>query len=161
VVLQETSVLNDEWQTQDDLYKKLDDEFGFEFDLCANESNTKCANWTSDVADWYPTIDTRNYSRYWMNPPYSRGNINKCMSAAVGLSEFGKIIVCLVRFDPTATWFKDFVDGVAKEVRMLDRRCRFKNAGASYNFPCCVVVYDSDERISRRPPTEYYLWGWK
>ena len=33
---------SDEWETPDDLFKSLDDEFGFNLDPCATEENHKC-----------------------------------------------------------------------------------------------------------------------
>ena len=69
-------------------------------------------------------------------------------------------IVCLVRDDPTARWYKNWVDGKAFEVRRLKHRVRFVDADASYPFPCCIVIYnrlkhDSDQQ------TNYNLWSWK
>jgi len=147
--------MNDEWETQDDLYQVLNQEFGFQFDLCANEKNTKCAHWSEDVQDFAVCIGVRDYDVYWMNPPYSRKNINKCMAAATYMNGHGKTVVTLTRFDPTANWFKSCVDGIAQEVRMLDKRLRFKGAAASYPFPCCVSVYRG-----RKYNTEYIMWGW-
>ena len=63
----------DEWQPQDDLYQALNNEFNFEFDLCANKENTKCLYWTDDIVNYVDSFNVHNY--YWMNPPYSRNNI--------------------------------------------------------------------------------------
>jgi len=155
---------NDEWQTPDDLYEKLHEEFNFEVDLCAKQNNTKCQNWSEDIALFVESEQSDKYNQFWINPPYSRGNIDEAMSYVCKLHEEGKIITGLVRLDPTAKWFKKFVDGVASEVRLLDKRIRFKGASASYNFPCCVVVYSG---VIKKPDgsiknsTNYHLWGWK
>ena len=149
--------MNNEWCTPDDLYQKLNEEFKFEFDCCANETNAKCPNWSNWIQEFVPTVEVNEYQSYWMNPPYSRDKIYSCMSSAVVLSEFEKTVVCLVRFDPSAKWFQDLVDGIAKEVRMLDRRVKFIGAPSAYNFPCCVIVYDGYQHDA----TEYYIWGWK
>ena len=146
--------MNDEWETPDDLYEKLNSEFGFQFDLCANKDNAKCGRWSGDVLD--TAIAESEYSVFWMNPPYSRGNIHRCMDAALYLCGDGKTVVCLVRLDPTTDWFLSCVDGYAKEVRMLARRVKFKGADNCYNFPCCVVVFDGG-----RHDTDYYIWDWK
>ena len=149
--------MNDEWETQDDLYKALNDEFDFDFDLCATAKNTKTPFFTSDVEEFVICADVNLYDSYWMNPPYSRGNINKCMVAADTINGHGKTLVTLTRFDPTADWFKTCIDGVAAEVRMLEKRLRFKGADHSYNFPCCISVYYG-ERVKK---TDYFLWRWK
>lgn len=69
-------------------------------------------------------------------------------------------VVCLCRCDPTAKWFKEWVDDKAYEVRLLMRRIKFKDADASYPFPCCVVIYNRHQ-ITRTVVTKYYLWDWK
>jgi len=137
--------LNDEWATPQDLFDKLNKEFGFYTDLCANKDNNKCDLYTTDVEKYVSDSVTANTTgishTYWMNPPYSRGNIDMCMEQAYKLSTRGHTVVCLVRCDPSTQWFQKHVDGVAAEVRMLDSRVRFVGASSAYNFPCCVVVY--------------------
>ena len=151
--------MHDEWQTPDDLFIALDKQFDFDIDLCANENNTKCKAWVDDIEKaWKEDLLIQDY-QYFMNPPYSRGNIGKCMKIACKLGyEHGITVVCLVRFDPSAKWFQRYVDNKATEVRMLDRRVKFKGAPSAYNFPCCVVVYDWGQMTPRG--TEYFLWGW-
>jgi len=149
--------MNDEWETQDDLYQVLDNEFSFDFDLCANKENAKTSAYSSDIEDFVICTDVHLYDNYWMNPPYSRGNIDKCMVSADIMNGHSKMVVTLTRFDPTADWFKNCIDGVAAEVRMLDKRLKFKGADSSYPFPCCVSIFYG-ERIKQ---TDYYIWGWK
>lgn len=59
-----------EWATPQDLFNKLDDEFGFELDPCATEENAKCYKFFGKDMDglkqeWWP-------SPVFMNPPYGR-----------------------------------------------------------------------------------------
>ena len=149
--------MNDEWETPLDLFDTLNEEFDFKVDLCANNSNKKCHVYTDDVQEYYNNGGYNLFESFWMNPPYSRVNIDKCMETAYQISTNGKTVVCLVRFDPSAKWFQEWVDFKAAEVRMLNRRVKFQGAASAYNFPCCVVVYNglwlSD--------TEYKIWGWK
>ena len=42
---------SDEWQTPEDLFQKLDREFGFDLDACANESNHMCEKYYSLAED--------------------------------------------------------------------------------------------------------------
>jgi phage N-6-adenine-methyltransferase len=132
--------MNDEWQTPDDLFQRLDSEFRFDLDLCTNGRNSKCRDFSTDAKT------TAYYIRpivnaIWLNPPYSRGKINECMDAAHQLAHAGNTVVALVRFDPSAKWFQTHVHGVADEVRMMRNRVKFKGASSAYNFPTCVVVY--------------------
>jgi site-specific DNA-methyltransferase (adenine-specific) len=152
---------NDEWQTPKELFDALNKEFYFDVDLCANEENKKCEGWIEDVAYFVdklkklPADERPYYKNLFMNPPYSRGNINKCMKAARELSEMGYKVVTLTRFDPSAKWYQDEVHNKAREVRMLKKRVRFIGADGSYPFPCCVTIFQSG-----RHQTHYRLWDW-
>ncbi len=149
---------DDTWATPDELYDPLNDEFKFEFDLCADEENTKCISWSSYIENFVTLSDVvSQFDSFWINPPYSRGNINIAVECVSKLNDLGKTIVSLTRFDPTADWFKLYVDGVASEVRMLDRRVKFVGASSGYPFPCCVSIY----RGFTPKFTHYYSWGWK
>ena len=98
-----------------------------------------------------------SHNVYWMNPPYSRGAIDASMAGAKLLNIMGKTVVCLVRLDPTTDWFQAYIHGDAEEVRMLNKRVRFKGAEHSYNFPCCVAVYTGRKTYK----TQYKIWGWE
>lgn len=155
---------SDSWETPDDLYNKLDAEFHFEFNLCASEVNHRAQYWTDNIQQFVCGMSINNFNSYYMNPPYSRRNINHCMEWMVRLAERVDVpIVTLTRFDPSASWFKTFIDGVADEVRMLAHRVKFKHAPDTYNFPCCVSVFN--RRIETVPSnhhgTYYHIWSWK
>ncbi len=148
----------DSWCTPPELYTVLNDEFEFEFDLCANKKNSKCDEWSGDikyyVGNIYPILILKPTS-FFINPPYSRGKINHCMEQVELLNSFGKTVVSLTRFDPSTDWFKEYVDGVAAEVRMLRKRVKFVGANSGYPFPCCVSIY----RGFTPRHTHYYSWG--
>lgn len=64
------SSLTDEWETPQDLFDKLNEEFHFTIDVCATEENAKVSKFfTKDqnglLQDW--TGET-----VWCNPPYGR-----------------------------------------------------------------------------------------
>jgi phage N-6-adenine-methyltransferase len=161
---------SDQWATPDDLFNKLDEEFQFEFDLCASRENHKCSAYSRDIETYVKFLDaTPPINSYWMNPPYSRGNIDHCMywgTAVLRLSELFPTIVTLTRFDPSTEWFQAYIDGVADEVRMLARRVKFVGAPSAYNFPCCVAIYNQPERRVLHADgvtnvTNYNIWDWK
>jgi site-specific DNA-methyltransferase (adenine-specific) len=60
-------VERDEWETPDWLFNKLDNQYGFLLDCCANETNTKCRWFLSDFEKAWTTL-----SPCWMNPPFSK-----------------------------------------------------------------------------------------
>ncbi|SPE08074.1 DNA N-6-adenine-methyltransferase (Dam) [Lactiplantibacillus plantarum] len=62
----------EDWETPQDFFKKLDDEYHFEWDLAASDDNAKC--------DCYFTRDDNSLKQDWsglsgnlfLNPPYGR-----------------------------------------------------------------------------------------
>lgn len=162
-------IATDQWGTPSELYGVLRDEFHFQSDLCASYDNFKEFTWTDNIQSAVDMLylcphDIVLSYPFWMNPPYSRGNINHCMEQATRLARHERtpVIVTLTRFDPTASWFKEYIDGIADEVRMLARRVKFEGATDSYNFPCCVSLYNTDSQpIWFAGQTYYHIWDWK
>lgn len=149
--------MNDLWETPQDLFDRLNGEFLFDRDAACLPETAKCDKfWTPEddalTKKWHPN------ETIWLNPPYSRGNIDKFMEKA---AKVPSLVVCLVRFDPSTTWFQKYVDGIAEEVRMLARRPKFVGAPSAYNFPCCIVVYDDRDRARKFDGTDYWIWDWK
>ena len=154
---------NDNWGTPNELFNVLNDEFNFSFDAACTIENSKCSTGNyfdlgmdALEAPWHMASES-----IWLNPPYSRGNIYPFMQKAYMESLLtDKSVVCLVRDDPTARWYKNWVDGKALEVRRLKHRLKFVDAKASYPFPCCVVIYNR-QRHAPDQQTVYNLWSWR
>ena len=75
----------DLWETPQDFFEKLDQEFGFELDVCALPENAKCSRYFSPIDDGLEQDWT---GVCWCNPPYGR-EIEKwvkkaCMWVGVG-----------------------------------------------------------------------------
>lgn len=157
---------SDQWETPDDLFNKLKEEFNLQVDLCASEANHKLQFYTDNIQVAVLNGHLDDFEGFWMNPPYSRGNIEHCMKWFVEYSKMNNsTFVSLTRFDPSTEWFQIYVDGVADEVRMLAHRVRFKGAPSAYNFPCCVAIYNDPGRRCdwglEDYQTKYLIWDWK
>ncbi len=139
--------LSDCWETPEWLFNELDQEFNFDIDLCANESNRKCEYWCKD----YLTTDLSPFlqvSSAFMNPPYSKPK--PFIEKAWEDSKHRKI-VCLVKCDPSTEWWATFWDH--KEVV----RCGSNNRPVYYHGPkpgCQVRFFP--KRIKFDPPK-----GWE
>jgi len=105
-------MVNNDWATPDWLYKKLDDEFHFDFDPCPLNS-------TFDGL----SIEWGQYN--FINPPYSRDLKPKFIQKAYEQSLLGKTCVMLI---PAATGTKQFHEIILPnaEVRFLKGRVKFK-----------------------------------
>lgn len=62
------SSTTDKWATPPALFKKLDDEFHFTLDVCADATNAKVAKYFTEEQDGLAQDWTKDIS--WMNPPY-------------------------------------------------------------------------------------------
>ena len=126
----------EDWETPQDLFDKLDEEFDFQLDVCASHNNTKCSEyWTKEsnalIKWWSP------HSWKWMNPPYGR-QIGKWIKKA---SESRKVVALL----PARTDTKYFHEHIYKkpntEIRFIKGRLKFSGSKNSAPFPSMIVIF--------------------
>ena len=130
------SSTTDMWETPKDLFDKLDEEFGFQTDVCAIKQNAKCKRFYTPEQNGLKQIWT---GVCWCNPPYGIG-IEKWMKKAY---ESSATVVCLVPARTDTKWFHDFVLGKA-EIRFIRGRLKFGNSKNSAPFPSMLVIYRKD-----------------
>jgi len=132
-----TSSGNDEWETPQEFFDKLNHEFHFTLDACATKYNAKCKKYYTKednalIQDWSNEI-------VYMNPPYSTKQQNAFVKKAYEESQKGAIVVCLL---PARTSTKRFHEYCLKgEIRLLKGRLKFVGAEASAPFPSMVVIF--------------------
>ena len=106
---------SDNWKTPPELYKKLNDEFSFDFDPCPYQENDlevdglKC--------EW----GMRNY----INPPYSRNLKESFVKKAIEESKKGKLCVLLLPVSTSTKLFHDEILPNHPEIRFLKGRVAF------------------------------------
>ena len=131
-----------EWETPQDFFDELEEEFVFTLDPCATKGNAKCEK--------FYTKEDDGLSKSWdgevvfMNPPYGR-EIGKWIKKA---SETKGIVVCLLPARTDTQWFHKFIYG-KHEIRFLKGRLKFGGGENSAPFPSMVVVFN--------PPTNQKL----
>lgn len=131
----------DQWSTPQDFFDKLNEEFKFNLDVCANTENHKCAMWFSEEEDGL-SKDWSNV-RVWMNPPYGR-EIGKWVKKA---SEAKGVVVCLLPSRTDTRWFHDYIYGKA-EIRFLKGRLKFGGSKNSAPFTSRVVIFKGLEEVT-------------
>ena len=83
----------DEWQTPPDLFEALDREFNFTLDPCTSQLHGR----PFPGVEYFTPIED-GLSRSWrgaavfMNPPYSRGNLDRWCAKAVLEAKTGAIV---------------------------------------------------------------------
>ena len=127
----------DEWSTPQDFFDKLNDEFRFDLDPCADESNHKCERYFSKAEDGL----SRNWggNRVFCNPPYGR-EIGKWVRKSYAESlKPNTLVVMLIPARTDTKWFHEWIYGKA-EIRFIRGRLKFGGANSA-PFPSMVVIY--------------------
>lgn len=124
----------DKWETPQDFFDILDNEFNFTLDVCADAYNHKCERYFSKEKDglkmeWRGVV--------WCNPPYGR-EIGKWVKKC---SLYDGVAVMLLPARTDTRWFHDYIYHKA-EIRFIKGRLKFGNSKNSAPFPSMVVVFN-------------------
>jgi hypothetical protein len=127
----------DEHATPQDFFDKINEEFNFNLDVCASDTDHKCEKYfTKEVdglkQDWIGTC--------FMNPPYGREIINWVKKAYEESVKHGSTVVCLIPARTDTNWWHSYVAEKA-EVRFVKGRLKFGGASNSAPFPSVVIIY--------------------
>ena len=112
-----------DWETPQFLFDALDQEFGFDVDVCATAANAKCKRFFSPAddgltQDWGDRV-------CWCNPPYGR-QIGRWMRKAYESAKGGATVVCLLPARTDTRWWHKYAQ--RGEVRFLKGRLKFGTA---------------------------------
>ena len=130
-----------DWETPQWLFDKLDKEFKFDIDVCANTENSKCNIYFNDCLNfgWKAFFNQRKRPVCFMNPPYGR-QIGKFIKKAYEESLNRCITVCLLPARTDTRWWWDYCLK-ASEIRFLKGRLKFGGAINSAPFPSAIVIF--------------------
>lgn len=128
----------DLWYTPQDFFKKYDDVYKFETDVCATDDNAKCAKYYTEEMDG---LSQEWRGVCWMNPPYGR-TISKWMKKAYESSLSGATVVCLVPARTDTNWWHDYA--MKGDIEFIRGRLKFGGSKNSAPFPSAVVVFKQD-----------------
>ena len=130
-----------EWETPQDLFAKLDEQYGFTLDVCATFLNTKCNKFYDKDQDGLRQNWKENIC--WMNPPYGR-EIGKWIkkayeSAHIDWQHTGATVVCLLPARTDTAWWHDYC--MKGEITFLRGRLKFGGHKDCAPFPSAIVVF--------------------
>lgn len=125
----------DQWSTPEPLFQRLNNEFSFTVDVCADSSNAKVARYfdlaTNGLAQsWSNDV-------WWCNPPYGRSISDWTKKAAT--SEATGVMLLPARTD--TRWFHEDVLPFAQELRFIRGRLYFGGAPSAAPFPSVLAIY--------------------
>ena len=132
----------DLWATPQDFFDKMNEEFDFEIDVCANDKNHKCDKYFTEEMDG---LNQEWTGICWMNPPYGR-EIGKWVKKAYESSLKGATVVCLLPARTDTKWWHEYC--MKGEIRLIKGRLKFGDSKNSAPFPSAVVVFGKQAKIN-------------
>lgn len=130
---------SDEWETPDEVFKKLNAEFNFTLDPCSDGHNSKCKKFYTKAEDGLK----QNWGgeTVFCNPPYSK--IKDWIIKAYKESlKPNTVVVMLIPARTDTRWFHEYVYH-RSEVRLIAKRIKFSNSKYNAPFPSMLVIYRS------------------
>lgn len=132
------SIKND-WETPDDLFQTVNQEFGFTLDVAASPHNAKLARFITKEQDSMQT--SWGTEVCWLNPPYGEGyKLAEWVKKAHRESTLGATVVMLIPARTNTRWFHDFCLKYG-EVRFIKGRPKFGDAEHGLPQPLCFVIF--------------------
>ena len=152
--------------TPNKIFKKLDAEFHFTLDVCAVAENTKVENYLKGpctgrkdctcglCTDWGTNM-------CWMNPPYSKGEIEQWIKKAMDSVEKGAGVVALTHLACSPKWAQEILKStLLYELRFVYPRIQFDNAGtANARDSMLLIMIPYVRTVDGRILTT--TWTWK
>ena len=125
-----------EWETPQDFFDALNEEFHFDLDAAATYENKKCSKYLTDA---FAVFWGDHGGSVWCNPPYGRG-LGRWFEKAREASRWATVVM-LVPARTDTKWFHEHVWKVASEVRFIKGRLKFSGQPNSAPFPSMLVIY--------------------
>jgi site-specific DNA-methyltransferase (adenine-specific) len=117
---------SDEWQTPQDLFNQLDNEFGhFDMDVAATPNNSKCIFFCSkDMANRKDGLKSKWMIKNWCNPPYSMQK--EFVIKALEEQKMGCLTVMLLPARTDTKLFHEYIYNKPNiEIRFIKGRIKF------------------------------------
>lgn len=119
-----------EYETPKKLFDKLNNEFNFTIDVCADTYNKKVEKYYSEEDDAL----TKDWDGIcWMNPPYK--DLKTWIAKAYKESLKGATVVCLIPARTNTNWWHEYC--MRGEIRFIKGRPKFE--GCKYGLLAIIV----------------------
>jgi len=128
----------DQWSTPQDFYDKLNNEFHFTLDPCADEYNHKCEKYYTEKDDGLK--QDWNGERVFVNPPYGRAIKNWVQKSYEESRNDNTTVVMLIPARTDTKYFHKYIYHKA-EIRFIEGRLKFGDSKNAAPFPSMVVVF--------------------
>lgn len=148
-----------EWETPTELFRQLDQEFGFALDAAASRENALCPAFITKDGDGL-SRSWAHWGAVWCNPPYGT-QIGRWVQKGYEEAQKGATVVMLIPARTETRYWHDYVMR-AWEIRFIRGRLRFGGVeierGHNAPFPSAVVVFRPGEHAPRISAMEAPRW---
>ena len=129
-----------DWATPQDFFDRLNAEFRFTLDPCADDFNHKCEKYYTEAQDGLK--QDWSDERVFCNPPYGK-EVSKWVKKCFDETHTGdcELAVMLLHARTDTRWFRDYIYHKADEVRFVKGRLKFGGQTTNAPFPSMVVVF--------------------
>ena len=127
----------DNWATPQDFFNKLNEEFHFNLDPCADEFNHKCDKYFTEKQDGL--LQKWGGNTVFCNPPYGKVIGDWVKKAHEAAKEPNTTVVMLLPARTDTKYFHEYIYG-KHEIRFLRGRLKFGDSKNAAPFPSMVVV---------------------
>lgn len=127
-----------DWATPLEFFKKLDKEFHFTLDPCANKHNAKCNKYYTKKNDGLK----QNWAgeRVFVNPPFGRELPRWIFKSYVESLKPNTLVVMLIPARTDTLAFHEYIYHKA-EIRFIKGRLKFGGSNNSAPFPSMIVIF--------------------
>lgn len=127
----------DLWGTEAGLFEALNEIYNFTLDPCCTKDTALCDKFYTPTENGL--IHSWSNEIVFMNPPYSRGNIDLWVEKAYNESE-NAIVVALIPVSTSAKWWHKWVIGKCHLV-YVQGRVKFEGASSTAPFSSALAIY--------------------
>ena len=131
---------NDDWETPQAFFDKLNQKYNFTLDPCACAQSAKCKKYFTEADNGL--VQSWEGHTVFLNPPYGR-KIKKWIEKAYreGLKP-NTTVVCLIPSRTDTRYWHDYCMK-AKEIYFVKGRLKFGGSKNAAPFPSAVIVFQS------------------
>jgi len=127
-----------DWETPQDFFDKLNEEFNFTLDPCATPETAKCKKFYTKENDglsynWYGET-------VFCNPPYGREIKHWVKKCSFEGKRENTTVVMLIPARPDTRYFHEYIYHKA-EIRFIKGRLKFGKATNSAPFPSMLCIF--------------------
>lgn len=139
-----------DWETPDWLFDHWNEIFSFDVDVCADGENHKHMKYyhADDALCGLQTRWHQDGGKFWMNPPYGRGQVEKWVAKAYVESQQGCLVCALLPVSTSSKWWQNYVTK-ADLIYFYPKRIKFVGAEGSPSFDNAIVVWGLTPMLNR------------